>query len=115
MSPHMCSTPFGVTDLVTVSNLVNFGRDAMCSTPFGVTDLVTPGLLVDLFAVFRAQRLSASQTWSQEYCLHHRFQEFCAQRLSASQTWSRFRASRSPAKSRECAQRLSASQTWSPP
>ena len=37
-----CSTPLGVTDLVTPARIEVGDRIAVCSTPLGVTDLVTP-------------------------------------------------------------------------
>src|SRR5262249_28354067 len=85
--------------------------DVLCSTPLGVTDLVTSASWCRRSTTSSAQRLSASQTWSPELreissriikCStplgvtdlvthrwvspHHRVEG--AQRLSASQTWS---------------------------
>ena len=62
--------------------------------------------------IFRAQRLSASQTWSRRGERSRPFLTACAQRLSASQTWSHSER-RSTHARMTCAQRLSASQTWS--
>ncbi len=46
-----CSTPFGVTDLVTLVKTTVFVPESRCSTPFGVTDLVTPAVLLVGLAV----------------------------------------------------------------
>ncbi len=85
---------------------------AWCSTPFGVTDLVTRAAAVPAACGDGAQRLSASQTWSRRIRPHSAPATRGAQRLSASQTWSRRGASRILG-ARGSAQRLSASQTWS--
>ncbi len=109
---EQCSTPFGVTDLVTrrAGNLERRGdgvlnafrrhrlghpyRDAaaglreQCSTPFGVTDLVTSWTSFSVWFATCAQRLSASQTWSRLAPSNLQSLCACAQRLSASQTWS---------------------------
>ena len=133
-----CSTPLGVTDLVTrghgpdqlseggcvlnasrrhrlghATGRGNAGKPEVCSTPLGVTDLVTRPAenCSDWFR--SAQRLSASQTWSL------RLQRRCrllSRVLNASR---RHRLGHHSAATccacLACAQRLSASQTWSLP
>ena len=132
-----CSTPLGVTDLVTSRRIE---ATTMCSTPLGVTDLVTMGRGVAIVGCNCAQRLSASQTWSRvQPRPPASVAPASAQRLSASQTWSPVGTGRTAGGPRgECstplgvtdlvtpwaerpriapvegAQRLSASQTWSP-
>ena len=65
-------------------------REPLCSTPLGVTDLVTIWATVgDGRVPESAQRLSASQTWSQAVRHDSGRRRVSAQRLSASQTWSR--------------------------
>ncbi len=65
-------------------------------------------------AIVGAQRLSASQTWSQCEGRMRSPRSKCAQRLSASQTWSHpLPLIHTPGSPSACAQRLSASQTWS--
>ncbi len=59
-----CSTPLGVTDLVTDVRADAHAAGSVCSTPLGVTDLVTPLDGPSTAAPTGAQRLSASQTWS---------------------------------------------------
>ncbi len=110
--PGKCSTPFGVTDLVTAGRRAVPAAHGRCSTPFGVTDLVTCGSASGVADSPSAQRLSASQTWSRSRRAVRMTAVRCAQRLSASQTWSR-RPMVPPARIVSCAQRLSASQTWS--
>ncbi len=66
-------------------------REFGCSTPLGVTDLVTRRWRGSAPAGAGAQRLSASQTWSQDRRRVRRARPSGAQRLSASQTWSRRR------------------------
>ena len=108
-----CSTPLGVTDLVTDWPIVKLGRRRvlnasrrhslvtaaasvhlspvqMCSTPLGVTDLVT------IVVHRRILRLGVVLNASRRHRLGHLELRLsvgspgrCAQRLSASQTWSR--------------------------
>ena len=110
--------------------------EAACSTPLGVTDLVTLCTCADDLLRWRAQRLSASQTWSpgpgharrqvvdvlnasRRHRLGHARPTMCCSRtetvLNASR---RHRLGHAEGRvenfgSALCAQRLSASQTWS--
>ncbi len=56
-----CSTPFGITDLITTFLLASFLLLCWCSTPFGITDLITTPVNDMVPTVACAQRLSASQ------------------------------------------------------
>ena len=38
----MCSTPFGITEVVTPASLRKARYPLACSTPFGITEVVTP-------------------------------------------------------------------------
>ena len=84
-----------------------------CSTPLGVTDLVTGRHSAEKTGGKRAQRLSASQTWSQPLELIEWQTDFmCSTPLGVTDLVTTPRgAGRSGC---GCAQRLSASQTWSP-
>ena len=39
----MCSTPFGITELITAWACIIFFVESGCSTPFGITELITTG------------------------------------------------------------------------
>ena len=93
-----CSTPLGVTDLVTPAGSGSAGGQCQCSTPLGVTDLVTP--LEPRWLLATGERCSTPLgvtdlvTHADSFLVH----AIGAQRLSASQTWSPGRRpSRSPA------------------
>ncbi len=104
----LCSTPFGITDLITpdpapverllpVLNAFRHHRShhrtflsrvriiCRCSTPFGITDLITPSIPVPSYPRTCAQRPSASQISSQSIRRTHCPRCRGAQRLSASQ------------------------------
>ena len=131
-----CSTPLGVTDLVTGHD--HHGRDARvlvlnasrrhrlghrhdeepiqrhlrCSTPLGVTDLVTTRSKTPRRSSARAQRLSASQTWSRLFdAVELARSTECSTPLGVTDLVT---LTADPVNTNvQSAQRLSASQTWS--
>src|SRR5438105_4657687 len=107
-----CSTPLGVTDFVTVAQLLQRPKTLVCSTPLGVPDFVTPDVKGDGAALHRAQHVSASLTSSRRRHPGSGARPSRPPRLSASLTSSRTPGSLSPW-SAVAAQRLSASLTSS--
>ena len=88
LANKMCSTPLGVTDLVTPEAPSPCDTPLMCSTPLGVTDLVTwadrgGGGGASVLNASRRHRLGHTHVAAGSNRLSR------AQRLSASQTWSR--------------------------
>src|SRR5438093_541017 len=65
LMPIQCSTPLGLTGLLTSSSHRRYIPKRHCSPPLGITGLLTQPQPWIISPAQRAQRLSASQVFSQ--------------------------------------------------
>ena len=110
---EVCSTPFGITEVLTGQQTQDAQFSRRCSTPFGITEVLTQSgrssclrpLVLNAFRHHRGSHRSSPGTRQRS--------RRCAQRLSASQRFSLAPAGGVTVPVSMCAQRLSASQRFS--
>ena len=107
-----CSTPFGITEVLTRNIRSVFNSNPLCSTPFGITEVLTSHRRVPAALADGAQRLSASQRFSHHTSLEGGFWLECSTPFGITEVLTGVRCGARCCP--RCAQRLSASQRFSP-